>query len=113
MNKMLAIALAVVVVVLTAGAIAVLSTYDSTAPKSAKAQAAKDPCFRIGKLRWCVRSTPDQIAGMVSSISDLTGNSQAVAPPDGIKEVDFNTPSVPGGVTRCTPDSTKQFFDCH
>lgn len=81
-------------------------------PPHAQAAAAKDPCFKIGRMRWCVRTTADEIAQLVSPAAELTGYGAPTdtGPPPGVQSIKFNTPAAPGGQMTCT--NAGDFWEC-
>jgi hypothetical protein len=103
--------LLVVAMTIAAGAAGVVLA-NASSPSQSPAQ-AEDPCFKIGRMRWCVRTTADEIAELVSPAAELTGYGAPTdtGPPPGVQSIRFNAPSAPGGQINCT--NAGDHWECH
>lgn len=103
---------AALAVALAAGGIAALVSSGPSQPQTSQA-AGKDPCFKIGRMKWCVRTTADEIAGLVSPAAQLTGYGDPgeTGPPPGVDQIRFNVPAAPGGKLIC--DNAGDHWECH
>src|SRR5262245_36146566 len=107
---------AAAVALVTVGIVIGLSSSGGGSKRTEYAQAAASrTCIRIGSLRWCFRSTPEEIAGVLDPAARLTGGGPAttgtVGPPAEVTRITFNVPAVPGGVVQC--ENAGDSFDCH
>lgn len=100
-------------VAIGAGVIAGLSAGGGggSSPQAASAAGSRT-CTRIGRIRYCFRTTAAEIAEALDPLSALTGYGPPgdTGIPPGIASIRVNTPSVPGGQITCTNAGTE--FDC-